>query len=92
MYSLDKGWKLNVYKTTRKRPRQLLYVLCMVNLRPLSRGYKLSINEQIRTILPGKIVSIFCISDREKSNLAKHFIVERRIFIKILNSFENLTI
>ena len=34
----DTGRKLNVHKTFRRRPRRLLNVLCMFNLRPVSTG------------------------------------------------------
>ena len=37
-YPVDTGRKLNVHKTFRRRPGRLLYVLCMFNLRPASRG------------------------------------------------------
>ena len=35
---VDTGRKLNVHKTFRRRPRRLLNVLCMFNLRPVSTG------------------------------------------------------
>ena len=40
--SLDTGLKLNVQKTFRRRPRHLLSVLCTLNLRPVSRGFRLT--------------------------------------------------
>ena len=46
----------------------------MLNLRPLFRGYKLRIKEQIRTILPGKNINSYCINDLKKSSLVKHFL------------------
>ena len=38
-YPVDTGRKLNVHKTIRRRPRRLLKVLRMFNLRPVSTGY-----------------------------------------------------
>ena len=35
---VDIGRKLNLYKTFRRRPRCLLKVLCIFNLRPVSTG------------------------------------------------------
>ena len=35
---VDKGRKLNVHKTFRRRPGRLLNVLCTFNLRPVSTG------------------------------------------------------
>ena len=35
---VDSGRKLNVHKTSRRRPRRLLNVLCTFNLRPVSTG------------------------------------------------------
>ena len=35
-YPVDTGRKLNVYKTSRRRPGGLLSVLCTFNLRPVS--------------------------------------------------------
>ena len=37
-YPVDTGRKLNVYKTSRRRPGRLLNVLCTFNLRPVSTG------------------------------------------------------
>ena len=41
-YPVDTGRKLNIHKTLRRRPRRLLNVLCMFNLRPVSTGYNYS--------------------------------------------------
>ena len=38
-YPVDKGRKLNVHKTFRRRPGRLPNVLCTFNLRPVSTGY-----------------------------------------------------
>ena len=35
---VEKGRKLNVHKTFRRRPGRLLNVLCTFNLRPVSTG------------------------------------------------------
>ena len=35
---VDRGRKLNVHKTFRRRPGSLLKVLCTFNLRPVSTG------------------------------------------------------
>ena len=35
---IDTGRKLNVHKTSRRRPGRLLNVLCTFNLRPVSTG------------------------------------------------------
>ena len=36
---LDRGRKLNVQKTFRRRPGRLLSILCTLNLRPAQRGF-----------------------------------------------------
>ena len=36
--SVEKGRKLNVHKTFRRRPGRLLNVLCTFNLHPVSTG------------------------------------------------------
>ena len=38
IHAVDKGRKLNVHKTLRRRPGRLLNVLCTFNLRPVSTG------------------------------------------------------
>ena len=38
-FPLDTGRKLNVHKTFRKQPGRSLNILCMFNLRPVSKGY-----------------------------------------------------
>ena len=35
---VDKGRKLNVHKTFRRRPGRLMNLLCTFNLRPVSTG------------------------------------------------------
>ena len=45
-YPVDTGRKLNVHKTFRRRPRRLLNVLCMFNLRPASTGTRLSLTKK----------------------------------------------
>ena len=38
IYPVDTGRKLNVRKTSRRRPGRLLNVLCTFNVRPVSTG------------------------------------------------------
>ena len=66
---LDRGRKLNVHKTCRRRPGRLLNVLCTFNLHPVSRG-SLKIWIFIRKELQNKssIISkfwCFCIWNRQ---------------------------
>ena len=40
IFPVDTGHKLNVHKTSRRRPGRLLNVLCTFNLRPVCTGFE----------------------------------------------------
>ena len=68
-HPLGIGSNLNTHKTFRRCPGRLLNVLCTFNLRPVSRGYKMS------TVADSSIISI--IKAYGTCNLARALHLER---------------